>query len=163
MKSAVNSCYSTKDSARCCALCLLQTIQKHRSDSAILQNAIPSRRVATDLRSIGSFGNIFESIGGSQSLKDKMIETIVNPCLNWEVASIEFDYLQKYKQFAVALPTGILLYGPPGTGKTALSRACSQLGHLNFICPQISDLVNKEIGESERRIRELFTQAERCA
>ncbi len=60
-------------------------------------------------------------------------------------------------------PTGILLYGPPGTGKTAILRACSQLGHLNFICPQISELVCKEIGESERRIRDIFQRARRCS
>ena len=60
-------------------------------------------------------------------------------------------------------PTGILLYGPPGTGKTAILRVCSQLGHLNFICPQISELVCKEIGESERRIREIFQRARRCS
>ena len=153
IKSAVNSCTSTKDPARCCALCLLQSVQKHRSDSAILQNAIPSRRVASDLRAIDVFDDVFETIGGSQSLKAQLIQTIVEPCLHWE----------KYKPFARALPTGILLYGPPGTGKTAISRACSRLGHLNFLCPHISDLVNKEIGESERRIRELFAQAERCA
>ena len=163
IKSAVNSCTSTKDPARCCALCLLQSVQKHRSDSAILQNAIPSRRVATDLRAIDLFDDVFETIGGSQSLKAQLIQTIVEPCLHWEVASIEFDDVKKYKPFARALPTGILLYGPPGTGKTAISRACSRLGHLNFLCPHISDLVNKEIGESERRIRELFAQAERCA
>ena len=93
IKSAVNSCTSTKDPARCCALCLLQSVQNHRSDSAILQNAIASRRVSKDLRAIDSVEDIFQSIGGSKSLKDQMIETIVEPCLHWEVASIEFDDL----------------------------------------------------------------------
>ncbi len=37
------------------------------------------------------------------------------------------------------------------------------MGHLNFICPQISELVCKEIGESERRIRDIFQRARRCS
>ena len=93
VKKAVNACTTTKDSSRCCALCLLQSVQNHRSDSAILQNAIASRRVSKDLRAIDSVEDIFQSIGGSKSLKDQMIETIVEPCLHWEVASIEFDDL----------------------------------------------------------------------
>ena len=80
----------------------------------------------------------------------------------FSIPDIYYQYLLCVQHYGISPPTGILLYGPPGTGKTAISRACSQLGHLNFISPSISELVCKEIGESERRIRDLFERAIRC-
>ncbi|KAK8797742.1 hypothetical protein WA171_005273 [Blastocystis sp. BT1] len=137
-----------------CPLCFLQIIQRHQSDSSIIQNlpaTTPS--LIPSMESLDQSLRGFSQIGGNYQLKEYLMEYIVNPCLQW----------QQYQHFGVSPPTGILLYGPPGTGKTAISRACSQLGHLNFICPSISELICKEIGESERRIRDLFSRAIRCS
>ena len=56
---------------------------------------------------------------------------------------------------------GILLYGPPGTGKTLMARQIGKM--LNACEPKIvngPEIFDKMVGESERKIRELFLEAE---
>lgn len=60
-------------------------------------------------------------------------------------------------------PKGLLMYGPPGTGKTALARELAQL----LGCPKErikwlagSEILNMWLGESERKVRELFQPAQ---
>uniref|UniRef100_A0A6C0JSY2 Vesicle-fusing ATPase n=1 Tax=viral metagenome TaxID=1070528 RepID=A0A6C0JSY2_9ZZZZ len=56
---------------------------------------------------------------------------------------------------------GMLLYGPPGTGKTLIARQISKM--LNTVKPKIINgpsILSKWVGESEKNIRELFSDAE---
>jgi len=66
---------------------------------------------------------------------------------------------------------GILLYGPPGTGKTYIVKAAvnqlqlkggNSVGVL-FFAPSPGDLKGKYVGETEKRIEEIFTCASRAA
>ena len=66
---------------------------------------------------------------------------------------------------------GILLYGPPGTGKTYIVKAAvnelqqkggKSVGVL-FFAPSPGDLKGKYVGETEKRIEEIFTCASRAA
>jgi SpoVK/Ycf46/Vps4 family AAA+-type ATPase len=65
---------------------------------------------------------------------------------------------------------GILIYGPPGTGKTFLVKAAvnylqvkdTSVGVL-FFAPSPGDLKGKYVGETEKRIEEVFTCASRAA
>jgi len=65
---------------------------------------------------------------------------------------------------------GILLYGPPGTGKTYIVKAAVNelqksdptVGVL-FFSPSPGDLKGKYVGETEKRIEEIFTCASRAA
>jgi len=56
---------------------------------------------------------------------------------------------------------GILLYGPPGTGKTLMARQIGQM--LNAREPKIvngPEILDKYVGESEAKVRQLFGEAE---
>jgi vesicle-fusing ATPase len=56
---------------------------------------------------------------------------------------------------------GILLYGPPGTGKTLMARQIGQM--LNGKEPVVvngPEILDKYVGESEKKVRELFAPAE---
>lgn len=56
---------------------------------------------------------------------------------------------------------GLILYGPPGTGKTLIARQIGKL--LNCKEPKIvsgPELLNKYVGGSEEKVRELFADAE---
>ena len=56
-------------------------------------------------------------------------------------------------------PKGILLFGPPGTGKTMIAKAAACEIDGAFFNVKMSDIANKYMGESERKIAELFTHA----
>ncbi|MGH7903980.1 MAG: AAA family ATPase [Candidatus Dormibacteraceae bacterium] len=64
-------------------------------------------------------------------------------------------------EFGLKPPTGALLYGPPGTGKTTIAQVlASQLeGDVGFISAKGSDLVSKWVGESAKKVAELFERA----
>jgi len=65
------------------------------------------------------------------------------------------------KQMGINHVRGMLLYGPPGCGKTLIAR---QIGKaLNAREPKIvngPEILNKYVGGSEEKIRELFKEAE---
>ncbi len=61
------------------------------------------------------------------------------------------------------IPRGFLLHGPPGTGKTLFAKAvATQLEATIRVVsgPEVTDMF---VGESERRVRELFAEARRNA
>ncbi|MGC9021487.1 MAG: AAA family ATPase, partial [Candidatus Methanodesulfokora sp.] len=60
-------------------------------------------------------------------------------------------------------PKGVLLYGPPGTGKTLLAKAVANESGANFISISGPEIMSKFYGESERRLRKIFEEAERNA
>ena len=71
-------------------------------------------------------------------------------------------YPQKIvKQLGINHVKGILLYGPPGTGKTLMARQIGKM--LNCVEPKIvngPEIFDKMVGESEKKIRDLFKEAE---
>jgi cell division protease FtsH len=76
----------------------------------------------------------------------------------------------RYASLNVHAPKGILLYGPPGNGKTHIARAMA--GELlrivgdgkkcQFIAINATEFRQKYLGESGRRVRELFEQARKA-
>ncbi len=62
-----------------------------------------------------------------------------------------------YKDIAISPRT--ILYGPPGNGKTNLARFIADNSALNFVPVGVSDLIHKQVGESERYIQSLFQTA----
>ncbi|RNE96472.1 putative ATPase [Trypanosoma rangeli] len=64
-----------------------------------------------------------------------------------------------YRRFGARPSTGLLLYGPPGTGKTMLARAMATELNASFIYIDLPQLIQAEVGESERRLREFFDAA----
>ena len=104
----------------------------------------------------------YSDIGGL----DEQIEAIRD--------AIETPYLypEEHKEFDLTPPKGILLYGPPGCGKTLIAKAIAnsladrvrqQAGREDikgyFINIKGPELLNKYVGETERKIREVFQKA----
>lgn len=66
---------------------------------------------------------------------------------------------QLMRKLGVTPPTGILLFGPPGTGKTTIARVLASETEASFFAVNAADIFSKWLGESERRVKELFEQA----
>lgn len=65
------------------------------------------------------------------------------------------------KQMGIVHVRGMLLYGPPGCGKTLIARQIGKI--LNAREPKIvngPEILNKFVGGSEEKVRELFADAE---
>jgi len=66
------------------------------------------------------------------------------------------------KQMGINHVRGMLLYGPPGCGKTLIARQIGKV--LNAREPKIvngPEILNKYVGGSEEKVRELFAEAEK--
>jgi len=107
----------------------------------------------------------YEQIGGLGAQIEAIKDAVELPYL----------YADYYKEHRLAPPKGVLLYGPPGCGKTMIAKAVA-----NNLAEKISEkrgekikgfflnikgpeLLNKYVGETERKIREIFVKAKEKA
>ncbi|HOD89473.1 MAG TPA: CDC48 family AAA ATPase [archaeon] len=95
----------------------------------------------------------WEDIGGLEEQKQQLKEMVEWP----------LKYGDVFKKIGITSPRGVLLYGPPGTGKTLLAKAVATNSNANFIPVKGPELLNKYVGESERRVREIFKKARQLA
>lgn len=96
---------------------------------------------------------VFADVGGLDAVKQQIRRRIITPFLKPSL----FD---RFKRRAGG---GILMYGPPGCGKTLLARATAGECGARFINVAITDVLDMYIGESERKLHELFELARRSA
>ncbi len=62
-----------------------------------------------------------------------------------------------------APPKGVLLSGPPGSGKTLLAKAVASQSNANFIAVKGPELLSPWVGESARKVREVFRKAKQAS
>ncbi|VDD93228.1 unnamed protein product [Enterobius vermicularis] len=73
--------------------------------------------------------------------------------------SIQLKHPEVHRQLGVAPPRGLLLHGPPGCGKTLFAEAVAGELGLPFLSVASTELVAGISGESEEKIRSLFSLA----
>jgi transitional endoplasmic reticulum ATPase len=95
----------------------------------------------------------YEDIGGLRPAIEKIREMVELPLRHPEL----------FTRLGIEPPKGVLLYGPPGTGKTLLAKAVANESGANFISISGPEVMSKWYGESEKRIREIFEEAEKNA
>lgn len=80
-----------------------------------------------------------------------------------EMVELPMRHPELFEKIGVEAPKGVLLYGPPGTGKTLLAKAVAGETNAHFISLSGPEIMGKYYGESEEKIREIFSQAEENA
>jgi len=98
-----------------------------------------------------ALGIKFEKVGGLDAQLDAIARRVLASRANPEAA----------RRLGVSHVRGVLLSGPPGCGKTLLARELAQI--LGAREPQIvngPEILDKFIGEAEKKVRDLFAPAE---
>jgi len=95
----------------------------------------------------------WDDVGGLSEVKQNIKEAVQWP----------LEHPDAFDRIGIRPPKGILLYGPPGTGKTLLAKAVANESGANFISIKGPEVLNKWVGESEKRIREIFKRAKQVA
>lgn len=88
-----------------------------------------------------------------------------------DAVELPFSHPDLYRSYRLNPPKGVLLYGPPGCGKTLIAKAvANSLSHRlgdgsasYFLNVKGPELLNKFVGETERRIRLIFERARELA
>ncbi len=93
----------------------------------------------------------YEDIGGLDEEIKKVREMIELPMKHPEL----------FKTLGIQPPKGVLLHGPPGSGKTLLAKAVANETEANFMLVNGPEIMNKFYGESEKKVREIFDEAEK--
>jgi len=95
----------------------------------------------------------WEDVGGLEDVKDALKEAVEWPIKNPEC----------FKRVGVKPPKGILLYGPPGCGKTYIVKALANEAGVNLVAVKGPEILTMWVGESERKLRDLFRRAKQVA
>ena len=98
-------------------------------------------------------GEGFKAIAGMQELKE-LIKLDVIDALN------EPD---RYAEYGLTIPNGMLLYGPPGCGKTFFAEKLAEEIGFNFYQIKPSDIQSKWVNQSQENIAALFKEAQENA
>jgi SpoVK/Ycf46/Vps4 family AAA+-type ATPase len=93
----------------------------------------------------------FEDVGGLDDVKQRLQRSFLMPMQRPGL----------FKRFGKKVGGGLLMYGPPGCGKTFLARALAGEIGARFLSIGLSDVLDMWLGESERKLHELFETARR--
>eukprot|EP00163_Fabomonas_tropica_P013320 TRINITY_DN2483_c0_g1_i2.p1 TRINITY_DN2483_c0_g1~~TRINITY_DN2483_c0_g1_i2.p1 ORF type:complete len:695 (+),score=64.79 TRINITY_DN2483_c0_g1_i2:249-2333(+) len=116
----------------------------------LLVEALRSATSSTQYLPRGDIGIItWEDILGYPEVKQRLLEAIQWP----------LHHSESMARFHLPRSSGILLYGPSGCGKSYVTRALSHKAGVTLLTVSGSELLSKYLGESEKRVRQLFEHA----
>ena len=119
-------------------------------DTSVLQKS--SKESNSSNKKVKTSSITFKDIAGLDKAKNAFTEKVILP----------FEHPELYKKFSKKTGGGILLYGLPGTGKTMFAEAASNEVDALFLPVKCSDIKSKWYGESEQKVKEIFTKARKA-
>ena len=118
----------------------------------------------------------WSDIGALAEVRDELTHNVLEPIAHPE----------RFRSLGLEVPAGVLFFGPPGVfclfvvacmsvnkeffdsfcpgcGKTLLAKALANQSGANFISVKGPELLNMYVGESESRVRQVFSRAKSSA
>ncbi|KAL8592593.1 hypothetical protein ACOMHN_026523 [Nucella lapillus] len=95
----------------------------------------------------------WEDIGGLENVRAQLKNSILCRIRDPERA----------RAYGLSTNSGVILFGPPGCGKTLVAKAMANEAGLNFMYIKGPELLDKYVGETEKKLRETFDKAQTCA
>jgi len=94
-------------------------------------------------------GDGFKKVAGMEALKKMIQEDVIDPLLSPE----------KFKDYGIDPPNGILFYGPPGCGKTFFAECLAEEVGFSFFKVGPSDVGSQYVHGGQEKIKQLFEAA----
>jgi transitional endoplasmic reticulum ATPase len=107
--------------------------------------------VSFDIPNVG-----FDEIGGYNHVKTELLSAL-------RLMTENFDLLPDQELQKELIPRGFLFHGPPGTGKTLFAKAVANKINATILVVSGPEVTDMYVGESERKVRDLFAEARRNA
>ena len=123
-------------------------IQAVNGELEVQQLSVPQELSKPKLKNLKN-GQGFQAIAGMQELKDT-IQLDVIDALNDK---------ERYAEYGLTIPNGMLLYGPPGCGKTFFAERMAEEIGFDFYQIKPSDIQSKFVNASQENIKNLFDEA----
>ena len=95
----------------------------------------------------------WNDVGALAEVRDELTHNVLEPIAHPE----------RFRSLGLEVPAGVLFFGPPGCGKTLLAKALANQSGANFISVKGPELLNMYVGESESRVRQVFSRAKSSA
>ena len=98
-------------------------------------------------------GLTLADVAGMERVKERLELAFLGPMKQPELM----------KHYGKSLRGGLLLFGPPGCGKTFIARATAGELGARFVSVGLSDVLDMWLGNSEKKLHEIFESARRKA
>ncbi|MFW2372486.1 MAG: AAA family ATPase [Gammaproteobacteria bacterium] len=129
------------------------SLKQHKQQATKLKAVDESNKVTIGPWEDFEAAITLDDVGGMVEVKKRLHMAFLAPLKNPEVM----------KLYGKSLKGGLLLYGPPGCGKTFIARALAGELGATFMSVGLSDVLDMWLGESERKLHEIFETARRKA
>lgn len=118
-----------------------------------IELSIPEEKITKIQPKENKKGRGFSAIAGMLELKNTIQSDVID-ALNEK---------EKYAEYGLTIPNGMLLYGPPGCGKTFFAEKMAEEIGFNFYQIKPSDIQSKWVNASQENIKNLFDEARQNA
>jgi transitional endoplasmic reticulum ATPase len=132
------------------------TITSTKPDGVVTVTENTAVEVKAKPMAVATMGGMairYEDIGG---LKDEVGRVR-------EMIELPMKHPELFEKLGIKPPKGVLLFGPPGTGKTLLAKAVASESNAHFLHLNGPEIMDKFYGESERKLRDIFEEAQQNA
>lgn len=143
-------------------LALTRTGEMYRSKRVTKKDAsVITRTLLSQMRALSQNGRRSVQTPSSRAYFNESFLNVSVPSQTL-VHAVSSFYAGGHKNTPVPIRNlNILFHGVPGTGKSEFARHLAERAGVNVIMKNASDLIDKYVGETEKRIAAAFDEAER--